>query len=94
MCGICGVINLEDRTVDIEKLEKATNIMKHRGPDDEGYLLIGKTCMEYGGHDSKVDLPQLKPEKDTIIALGYRRLSIIDVSSRGHQPMCNENRAV
>jgi asparagine synthase (glutamine-hydrolysing) len=68
--------------------------MKHRGPDDEGYLLIGKTFREYGGHDSKVDLPQLKPQKDTIIALGHRRLSIIDVSSSWHQPMCNENRAV
>lgn len=94
MCGICGIINLEGRIVDVEKLERATNIMKHRGPDDEGYVLMGRKCTEYGGHDSKVDLPRLKPEKDTVVALGHRRLSIIDVSSSGHQPMCNENRTV
>ena len=94
MCGICGIINLEGRIVDVEKLERAMNIMKHRGPDDEGYVLMGRKCTEYGGHDSKVDLPRLKPEKDTVVALGHRRLSIIDVSSSGHQPMCNENRTV
>jgi asparagine synthetase B (glutamine-hydrolysing) len=26
------------------KLEKATNIMRHRGPDDEGYVMIGESA--------------------------------------------------
>ena len=29
-----------------------------------------------------------KPVSDAVAALGHRRLSIIDLSSAGHQPMC------
>src|SRR5919106_6903119 len=31
---------------------------------------------------------------DGRIALGHRRLSIIDVSAGAHQPMCNEDRSI
>jgi len=94
MCGICGVISLKGRSIDTAELEKATNIMRHRGPDDEGYLLIGKTPIEYGGNDSRVELPKLRTQENANIGLGHRRLSIIDVSPSGHQPMCNEDRTV
>jgi asparagine synthase (glutamine-hydrolysing) len=94
MCGISGVISLNGRNVDVAVLEKATNVMRHRGPDDEGYVLIGKSATEYGGKDSKVKLPQMRNEKDASIGLGHRRLSIIDVSPNGHQPICNEDRTV
>jgi len=47
--------------------------MRHRGPDDEGYLLGGE---RYPG-----------------LALGMRRLSIIDLPG-GHQPIWNENHDV
>lgn len=94
MCGISGIINLNRGTIDATRLEKATNIMRHRGPDDEGYVLIGKSATEYCGKDSKVQFPQIKTEKDARIGLGHRRLSIIDVSPNGHQPICNENRNI
>jgi asparagine synthase (glutamine-hydrolysing) len=41
----------------------------HRGPDDEGSILI--------------ELPS------AVIGLGHRRLSILDLTSAGHQPMTN-----
>lgn len=63
MCGITGVINFhQDKPVDDGLLKKMTDLMGHRGPDDEGYYVNGN------------------------VALGHRRLSIIDVAE-GNQPM-------
>lgn len=66
MCGIFGVIG-KDLDVDIKK---NLDVIKHRGPDDEGYF------------------------NDENIILGFRRLSIVDLSNNGHQPMTNENSSV
>jgi len=35
MCGIAGIYNLKNRLVDEYLLKKMTDIIKHRGPDDE-----------------------------------------------------------
>jgi len=35
MCGICGMAGFSDRDL----LKKMCNVMKHRGPDDEGMYL-------------------------------------------------------
>jgi asparagine synthase (glutamine-hydrolysing) len=69
VCGICGVIQLGGdarEVVEVAVLDRMTDAMLHRGPDDRGtHLAPG-------------------------IALGVRRLSIIDVAS-GHQPFANES---
>lgn len=42
MCGICGIINLEnDNPISADKLQRMMESMKHRGPDDEGILSSG-----------------------------------------------------
>lgn len=41
MCGISGYINIK-RKVDLDILERMTDIIDYRGPDDEGYALLGK----------------------------------------------------
>ncbi|MBC7353895.1 MAG: asparagine synthetase B, partial [Thermogutta sp.] len=51
-----------------------THVLRHRGPDDEGF---------YVKHLAGGDQPACG------VALGHRRLSIIDISG-GHQPMSNE----
>jgi asparagine synthase (glutamine-hydrolysing) len=72
MCGICGVAQIggEPREViDRAALERMTDVMTHRGPNDRGvYSAPG-------------------------IALGVRRLSIVDVAG-GHQPVSNEDERV
>ena len=72
MCGICGVVQIggEPRPAFApDVLERMTDAMTHRGPDDRGtYLADG-------------------------IALGVRRLSIVDVEG-GHQPVFNEDGTV
>jgi asparagine synthase (glutamine-hydrolysing) len=64
MCGIAGIIapELKDKDALIRKM---TDVIRHRGPDDDGYW------------------------SDKNVAIGMRRLSIIDVAG-GHQPMENE----
>jgi len=49
--------------------------MHHRGPDDEGYELLS-----LGPADAA----------SPVAGFGFRRLSILDLSSAGHQPMYNE----
>jgi asparagine synthase (glutamine-hydrolysing) len=39
MCGICGIIHLDDQLVDYNLLESMTSVLIHRGPDDCGYHL-------------------------------------------------------
>lgn len=94
MCGICGWYN-KNKNLDLELITKMNNIAKHRGPDDEGYILINESEITPLIGDDSVDLPF--PRIDTIeakqsfLAFGHRRLSIIDLTRNGHQPMVSED---
>jgi asparagine synthase (glutamine-hydrolysing) len=63
MCGISGIISRENQPIAGEEIKRITDLIRHRGPDDEGFHLEGA------------------------IAFGHRRLSILDLSTDGHQPM-------
>lgn len=68
MCGIAGFVS--DRIIGPDAatiLDRMTNAISHRGPDDSGRWLD----TEHG------------------VALGHRRLAIIDLSPAGHQPMAS-----
>ena len=111
MCGIAGVFRLDGAPLDIGLMERMTQVIKHRGPDDEGYLVVNTREKSYevaGGRDTpdavwgspypfcpkhKIDAI-VSPTKSFDLALGHRRLSIIDLSPAGHQPMCNEDGTV
>ena len=41
MCGIVGVCHLNGEPVSRAVLERMTNLLRHRGPDDEGYHMEG-----------------------------------------------------
>lgn len=94
MCGICGIINLDGTLVDTQLLIEMNNTMMHRGPDDEGYLLVDTSSdriISCFGDETVADLKeQLAPVNDLSginMGLGFRRLSIVDLSPKGHQPM-------
>ena len=73
MCGICGVIRVEAIPVE-DSVRRMMRAMIHRGPDDEGY-----EERPLGRHD----------DTRSTVGLGFRRLSILDLSPAGHQPMVN-----
>ncbi|MFZ6033692.1 MAG: asparagine synthase (glutamine-hydrolyzing) [Melioribacter sp.] len=103
MCGLAAVFLKVNNFSDISRrLVRMTNIIKHRGPDDEGYLIVDNNNKFYcfGGNDTKLYgsgndinyLPQSNInekhfDKKIKIGLGFRRLSILDLTPSGHQPM-------
>lgn len=81
MCGITGAIWTEPkRAIDAPTLGRMTDVLRHRGPDDAGTY-----TSEF----------RLRPPYEAMpgVALGFRRLSIIDLEG-GHQPMSNEDGTV
>ncbi len=93
MCGISGIIK-ENSSVDVNQLLSMTKVLKHRGPDDEGYLLVNteKKITTPFHHDDTIEsikakIPKLENNINANIGFGFRRLSILDLSEHGHQPM-------
>ena len=70
MCGLTGILNTSPHGNANKLLEKMTNAIAHRGPDDSGVW-----------HD---------PESG--IGLAHQRLSIVDLSPAGHQPMASHSK--
>ena len=63
MCGVTGLIHLDNSPAPISVLQEMTEAIAHRGPDGEGHWIEGN------------------------VGLGHRRLSVIDLSIAGYQPM-------
>ena len=101
MCGIAGIINLSGQTSDISvHIKQMCDKIKHRGPDGEGFLFFknDEVISCFAGdtpqkginsnfqYSPKVDINSIGT--DYYGAFGHRRLSILDLTEAGHQPMC------
>ena len=79
MCGICGKISYGSKIVDESLLRRMCRSLAYRGPNDEG-VFVSSNSKSQG---SKIQ-----------VGLGHTRLSVIDLSDAGHQPMCNEEETI
>ena len=71
MCGIAGGV-WKTQKLSLNKMGKALQKLKHRGPNDQGLEIMNIGSLE--------------------LALGQTRLSIIDLSNDGHQPMYSRDK--
>jgi asparagine synthase (glutamine-hydrolysing) len=95
MCGIAGVFSLRgDKVFPAGYLKEMADAVRHRGPDDEGYLLGDWRSGElrsFSGDESSPGLRAVHPLLDSTqkatLGFGFRRLAILELSELGHQPM-------
>lgn len=97
MCGIFGVFSKD--SLEPSLVAAMSEVLRHRGPDDEGFVAFRADGANdwLKGHDTPPDMAsKLGLTADICQAtladhytsiLGHRRLSILDLSERGHQPM-------
>jgi len=79
MCGIASILKLTNITCPAGVLNRMRDEVAYRGPDDQGSTFL-RQCESVWS--------EVRPaESAWTVGLGHRRLSILDLSPAGHQPM-------
>jgi asparagine synthase (glutamine-hydrolysing) len=81
MCGIAGCVSITEGGVNEPNIKNALSLLRHRGPDDEGFLL--------GTFEEILNLNQFEAKQK--ICLIHTRLSINDLSTNGRNPLTYKN---
>ncbi len=101
MCGIAGFIARPGRLLSNSIILKMVSLIDHRGPDDEGFIFLtdNQQIITSGGEKTPGEVwktfTEYRPTEDirscldghSLIAFGHKRLSILDLTPSGHQPM-------
>lgn len=105
MCGIAALFSQKGHDNLSKMIAEMCSLVNHRGPDDEGFALFNfqsPIATMAGGQDTPSEVYQaslqytpkqsihMMPAGNFQVALGHRRLSILDLSPAGHQPLCLE----
>jgi asparagine synthase (glutamine-hydrolysing) len=92
MCGFTGYFNLNNTLVtNNQVIREMIAIQKHRGPDDSG--IVGINTKENNFEEiSSITTADFNTSKDLVF--GFNRLSILDLSPNGHQPMISPDKKV
>ncbi len=102
MCSIAGIVNVDGAAISVADLVRMNRAVAHRGPDDEGYVLINSRSNEARMFAGEATCPELRAECPLLtlenstpanIGLAHRRFSILDLSAGGHQPFFSGDRS-
>lgn len=104
MCGIAGIISKSGTATLKEQIVAMSQAIRHRGPDGEGFAFLSQqqSLPAYSADTPEAIrnnrgfryMPETAIDEITegySIAFAHRRLSIIDLSEAGHQPMCDSS---
>ena len=96
MCGFVGYVNKNMDQIDSNMIKSMMKLQEHRGPDDSGLTLFSsneKNSISYNQNELKNF--HSKDNKFKLNGgIGFNRLSVIDVSKNGHQPMANKDKTI
>ena len=85
MCGIAGYIDFTGKTVESSNvILDMLSLQKHRGPDDSGVVACHVASQRVWEVDTR-EGSRFPTSADVVF--GFNRLSILDLSENGHQPM-------
>ena len=82
MCGLFGMVDAPPGLLDSARVGRLLALLHHRGPDDRGWLTLDRDGVRSGS-----DPDDLAGD----VVLLHTRLSILDLSSAGHQPMSSSD---
>ena len=96
MCGFVGYINKNLDPINPLMIKKMMQLQEHRGPDDSGLALFSSN-KKFSASYSYDDIKDFNTQADISKfngGIGFNRLSIIDVTKNGHQPMSNKDESI
>lgn len=92
MCGLAGYLLLNGQLeINSSLISEMLVVQKHRGPDDSGVLGINTLT---GRFDIAKTVSNHFFKNTPDLIFGFNRLSILDLSLNGHQPMLNPESGV
>lgn len=108
MCGIAGLYYHEHSLETLpDTVREMARRLQHRGPDDEGFMLLPEAGQPIIAGSSSTQPTAWKaqmayaPDVDVHdvnapcrLGLAHRRLAVLDLTEAAHQPMCNEDGSV
>jgi asparagine synthase (glutamine-hydrolysing) len=92
MCGILGYFSPEGISDALSAIRGGMSVASYRGPDDAGLSVfrVEGSSVRHLGSANGLDFAKYW-EGPAHLALGHLRLSIIDLSAAGHQPMASDD---
>ena len=81
MCGIAGIINLDNKPIDYYEIKEMCDIMAYRGMDDEGYKIFPQLAL---GHRrlAIIDLTEKEYKQLEAFLFGLRGKEVKDDNNK------------
>ena len=88
MCGFTGFVQKND--FELTNIKAMSDKISHRGRDDESYCHFNITRKIF----CKKNLLNQSPKNHILGSIGFKRLSIQDLTNQGRQPMHNNKKDI